>query len=123
MPPRAESPRAGSARRRPPDRARAQNAGERGVRTRNLRAAADHRFDEHRVTGVPKPSLRWMLGAVEEVQFGAAYGLVTAGESLHWMDWEVVLPRFAEVLTTTGVLAIAGRSWDGPPMLWERLLP
>ena len=39
------------------------------------------------------------------------------------MDWEVVLPRFADVLTDNGVLAIAGRSWDGPPMLWARLLP
>jgi len=75
------------------------------------------------LAGGDAANLRWMLGAVEEVHFGAAYGLVTAGESLHWMDWEVVLPRFAEVLTANGVLAIAGRSWDGPPMLWERLLP
>src|SRR5712691_8819755 len=66
-------------------------------------------------------NLRWILGAIEKVPLGdAAYGLVTAGESLHWMDWVVVLPRFAEVLTANGVLAIAGRSWDGPPVLWER---
>jgi hypothetical protein len=39
------------------------------------------------------------------------------------MDSEVVLPRFSEVLTANGVLAIAGRSWDGPPVLWGRLLP
>jgi SAM-dependent methyltransferase len=75
------------------------------------------------LAGGDAANLRWILGAVEEVPLGAAYGLVTAGESLHWMDWEVVLPRFAEALTANGVLAIAGRSWDGPPMLWERLLP
>jgi SAM-dependent methyltransferase len=77
----------------------------------------------HQRAGGDAANLRWILGAVEEVQFWTAYGLVTAGESLRWMDWEVVLPRFAEVLTANGMLAIAGRFWDGPPMLWERLLP
>jgi hypothetical protein len=51
------------------------------------------------------------------------YALVTAGESLHWMDWDVVIPRFGGVLSTNGVLVIASRHWDGPPALWERLLP
>src|SRR5215470_8372360 len=33
--------------------------------------------------------------------------MVTAGESLHWMEWDVILPRIARVLTPHGLLAIA----------------
>jgi len=35
--------------------------------------------------------------------------LVTCGESLHWMDWKVVLPRFAAALVPGGHVAIVGR--------------
>ena len=34
------------------------------------------------------------------------YALVTTGQSLHWMDWDVVLPRFARSVTPRGMLAI-----------------
>lgn len=37
---------------------------------------------------------------------GPPYGLVTAGSSLHWMDWEVVLPRIGRLLSPEGCLAI-----------------
>jgi SAM-dependent methyltransferase len=52
------------------------------------------------------PRLRWLHGRVEDVALDPPYALVTAGESLHWMDWNVVLPRFHEVLTPVGYLAI-----------------
>ncbi len=52
------------------------------------------------------PNLRWICGAVEEVSLFPPYGLVTAAASLHWMDWQVVLPRFRQVLTSNGTLAI-----------------
>ena len=38
------------------------------------------------------------------------YALITAAESLHWFDLDVVIPRFAGLLTENGVLAIVGRS-------------
>jgi 2-polyprenyl-3-methyl-5-hydroxy-6-metoxy-1,4-benzoquinol methylase len=53
------------------------------------------------------PRLRWLHGRVEEVVLDPPYALVTAGESLHWMDLQVVLPRFHQVLTAGGYLAIA----------------
>jgi SAM-dependent methyltransferase len=53
--------------------------------------------------------LRWIVGQVESADLSPPYALVTAGESLHWMDWAVVLPRFAEVLAPGGVLAMIGR--------------
>jgi SAM-dependent methyltransferase len=73
--------------------------------------------------GGDHPHLRWVQAAVEEAPLDPPYGLITAGESLHWMTWEVVLPRFAGVLLLDGVLAIVNRDWDGPPALRERLRP
>jgi len=68
-------------------------------------------------------NLHWILRALEEVPLAASYALVTAGESLHWMDWPVVLPRFAELLTPNGVLAIIERDWEHVASMRERLLP
>ena len=52
------------------------------------------------------PNLRWINGAVEEVQLYPPYQMVTAGASIHWMEWDVVFPRFREMLTTDGYLVI-----------------
>ena len=64
------------------------------------------------------PSLNWIYGAVEEVSLFPPYALVTAGQSLHWMEWDIVLPRFRAMLTPRGYLAIVGSEamptpWDG----------
>ncbi|HLG63651.1 MAG TPA: class I SAM-dependent methyltransferase [Ktedonosporobacter sp.] len=69
-------------------------------------------FSQHMIeTGKRLPNgdhlhLRWLYGAVEDVALDPPYALVTAGESLHWMDWHVVLPRFKESLVPGGYLAI-----------------
>jgi SAM-dependent methyltransferase len=68
-------------------------------------------------------NLTWIVGAVEDVALHGPYALVSAGECLHWMDWDVVLPRFAAAVTTSGVLAIVGRSWDTNSRVWEQILP
>ena len=49
------------------------------------------------------PRLQWILGRAEEVQLNPPYSMVTAGASIHWMEWSVVFPRFAQVLTADGV--------------------
>ena len=64
--------------------------------------------------------LRWIVGEVETAELSPPYALVTAGESLHWMEWAVVLPRFAEVLAPGGVLAIIGR--ETAPGPWSAAL-
>lgn len=51
-------------------------------------------------------NLNWIEGEVETVALTPPYGLITAAASLHWMDWSVALPRFTQVLTPNGVLAI-----------------
>lgn len=67
--------------------------------------------------GGEAPNLRWIHASAEDAPLRPPYGLVTAAESLHWMDWYVVLPRLAGVLAPGGVLAIVERGeaphpWD-----------
>jgi len=50
-------------------------------------------------------NLNWIHGRVEDVALHPPYALVTAGQSLHWMDWDTVLPRFRAVLTPNGYVA------------------
>ena len=64
------------------------------------------------------PTLSWIIGEAESALLNPPYTLITAGDSLHWMNWEVVLPRFADMLTPNGSLAILGvgqapTPWDG----------
>jgi trans-aconitate methyltransferase len=61
-----------------------------------------------RLPGGDSAKLNWMLGPVEEVPLAPPYALVTAGASLHWMDWYVVMPRFREALVSGGYLALVG---------------
>jgi ubiquinone/menaquinone biosynthesis C-methylase UbiE len=61
------------------------------------------------------PHLHWIYGRVEEVELNLPYALVTAGESLHWMDWSIVLPRFHEMLTPGGYLAIVDQKTTPDP--------
>lgn len=76
-----------------------------------------------RQPGGDAPNLNWILAAVEEAPLSPPYGLITAGESLHWLAWEIVFPRFAEVLSPDGVLAIVGRDWDRSAVVRERVFP
>ena len=66
------------------------------------------------------PRLHWLFGSVEEVELNPPYALVMAGESLHWMDWNTVLPRFHNVLTPGGYLAIIQH--DNLPDSWVDIL-
>jgi hypothetical protein len=58
---------------------------------------------------------------MEEAPLDPPYGLVTAGESLHWMDWSIVLRRFREVLVPGGYVAIVGRGEESNPW-WPELV-
>lgn len=59
-----------------------------------------------RLPGGDHPAINWIVGRAEEVTLDPPYALVTAGDSLHWMDWTVLLPRLADALTPHGRLAI-----------------
>ena len=68
--------------------------------------------------GGDHPHLRWIFGPAETAPLDPPYALATAGESLHWMDWETTLPRLASALTPHGMLAILHRT--AMESLWER---
>jgi len=59
--------------------------------------------------------LGWVHGHVEDAPLCPPYGLVTCGESLHWMEWAVALPRFASLLVEGGYVAIIGRKLEPAP--------
>jgi SAM-dependent methyltransferase len=67
--------------------------------------------------GGDHPGLHWQVAPAETAELHGPYALATAGESLHWMDWDVVLPR----LGTT--LALVERDWGGSPAIHQALLP
>jgi SAM-dependent methyltransferase len=70
--------------------------------------------------GGDRTNLHWAAGKAEEAPLAPPYVLVTAGQSLHWMDWDVILPRIATALTPNGFLAIVGREVVAPR--WHRAL-
>ncbi len=78
-----------------------------------------------RLPGGDNSRLSWLVCRVEDAPLQPPYALITAGESLHWLDWEVVLPRFAGALTPHGDLAIVAR--DPLPTPWHdelsRIIP
>jgi trans-aconitate methyltransferase len=68
------------------------------------------------------PSISWIVGAVETAPLNPPYSLITAGDSLHWMDWATVMPRLATTLTPHGSLAVL--SVGQLPTPWDdQLLP
>lgn len=66
-------------------------------------------------------NLRWIQGSIEEAPLDPPYGLITAGESLHWTEWNISLPRLGQALAPGGVLALVGRR-DLPEALNGRVI-
>ena len=58
------------------------------------------------VPGGDSERIRWTLGTAETAPLDPPYGLVTAGASIHWMDPDVVMPRFRDALALGGRLAL-----------------
>jgi trans-aconitate methyltransferase len=56
--------------------------------------------------GGDHPNIHWITAPIETAPLEGAYALIVAAASLHWMDWDSVLPRFAAHLVPEGVLAI-----------------
>ena len=73
-----------------------------------------------RSPGGDHPAIRWIVGRAEDAPIDPPYSMVTAGTSLHWMDWEVVLPRVGHALTPGGLLVLISEGFVPPP--WQREL-
>lgn len=60
--------------------------------------------------------VHWFCCTAEDFAYGSEYALVIAAESLHWMDWQRVLPVVRASLSPSGRLAIIlGRRLDTVP--------
>jgi SAM-dependent methyltransferase len=71
-----------------------------------------------RLPGGAAANLCWSVGRAEDAPLDPAYALIVGGESLHWLDFSVALPRFARALTPNGVLA-AVHPDDSAPAPWR----
>jgi SAM-dependent methyltransferase len=71
--------------------------------------------------GGDHPHLHWILGRAEDATLEPPYALVTAGESLHWMDWGALMPRLGAMLAPGAVLAIVDR--PAAPGPWQDAMP
>ncbi len=69
------------------------------------------------------PNIRWIHGPIEEAELDPPYGLITAGASLHWMEWSLVMPRFRRLLVPGGVIGLVGGTSMGDAPWWQELLP
>jgi SAM-dependent methyltransferase len=58
--------------------------------------------------------VHWILGRAEDAPLHPPYALTTAGESIHWMDWERVFPRLRALAPR---LALVFRNEE--PMPWH----
>jgi trans-aconitate methyltransferase len=67
--------------------------------------------------GGDDPHIRWIEGTAEEAPLQPPYALITAGMSIHWMEWELALPRFASILTPNGYLAMLYNTFTDMP--WQ----
>lgn len=62
-------------------------------------------------------NLTWHVEAAETVALQGPYALVTAGQSLHWMDWRPTLERVKGVLTRHAMFALVDRTHHRVP--WQ----
>jgi len=83
-----------------------------------LDMAAEMIAEGKALPGGDAANIRWSLGRGEDGPIDPPYALIVGGESLHWMRWEVILPRFARALAPGGVLANV-RVIDEAPAPWR----
>jgi SAM-dependent methyltransferase len=78
--------------------------------------------EAQRLPGGRDPRINWIVGPAETAPLDPPYGLITTGQSLHWMDHEVVMPRFRDALAPGGYLAATDIDWDYAPAWREKLI-
>jgi SAM-dependent methyltransferase len=90
---------------------------QRGVRVDALDPSAAMLARGRQLPGGDNPLLTWIQGAAETAPLHPPYALIVTAASLHWMDWEIVLPRFRDVLAPGGALAIVEQRQTAQP--WD----
>jgi len=75
-----------------------------------------------RLPGGEQRNLQWYECTAEAFAYRPGYGLVIAAESLHWMEWDRVLPAIRVALAPHGSLVVLDRRLDTVPW-WTALRP
>jgi SAM-dependent methyltransferase len=70
--------------------------------------------------GGDRANIAWIVSPAETAPLSPPYALATAGDSLGWMDWAIVLPRLADALAPGAMLAILNCRPLAPP--WQEEL-
>jgi SAM-dependent methyltransferase len=78
--------------------------------------------EAQRLPGGLDPRIRWIVGSAETAPLDPPYGLITTGQSLHWMDHDVVMPRFRDALAPEGRLVATDIEWEYPSAWREDLI-
>ena len=78
--------------------------------------------EAQRLPGGRDARIRWIVGPAETAPLDPPYGLITTGQSLHWMDHEVVMPRFRDSLAPGGFLVATDIDWEYAPAWRDRLI-
>ncbi len=66
------------------------------------------------MAGGEHAAIHWIQGKAEEIEFGGPYALAVSGDALHWMEWEVVLPKVRAALAPGAHLAIVSARYEAP---------
>ncbi len=67
------------------------------------------------LAGGDAKNIQWIHESAEGFHGPGPYALITAGQSLHWMHLETVLPKLSAMLTPNGVLAITTVLFEPKP--------
>lgn len=62
--------------------------------------------------------ISWSVCPIEDYQMRPSYSLIVGGQSLHWVNWNWVFPRFREALAPGRYLAVV--DLDTEPTAWKR---
>ena len=65
--------------------------------------------------------INWIHSDFESFRTDRVYNLVIAGDSFHWLDWAVAIPKVDAFLADDGVFALVGRNWQKPPSVAKEL--
>jgi len=95
----------------------ARNIASRVERVDAVEPSAAMIAEARRLPGGDSARIRWIRSTAEDAPLDGPYGMIVTSQSLHWMDWQVVIPRFAAALAPDGHFAIV----DDPeePEAWS----
>ena len=63
------------------------------------------------------PKIKWINSKVETIYFIKNYSLITAGDRIHWMKWEIIFPLFEKIVKQPEILVLITRY---ETMLWDK---